>query len=60
MTYVARSGSRIFSAGSLEFTDGVDDLTPRMQGTPSVYDPRLVRFVLNMLRGMTGQAASSR
>ena len=60
VTYVARSGSRIFSAGSLEFTDGFDDLTPRMQGTPSVYDPRLVRFVLNMLRGMTGQAASSR
>jgi hypothetical protein len=60
VTYVARSGARIFSAGSLDFVAGIDDLGTRINGAPRYYDARRVRFVVNMLRGMTGQAASSR
>jgi hypothetical protein len=55
VTYVARSGARIFSAGSLEFVNGIDDISARMSGGPSFVDGRLQKFVLNMLRGMTGQ-----
>jgi hypothetical protein len=55
VTYVARSGARIFSAGSLNFVSALDDLGSRMSGTPSVANPRVQRFVLNMLRGMSGQ-----
>ena len=55
VTYVARSGARIFSAGSLNFVAGLDDLGPRMSGAPSYEDLRLQKFVLNMLRGMMGQ-----
>ena len=59
VTYVARSGARIFSAGSLEFVAGIDGIGSRMSGTPSRVDPRLQRFVLNMLRGMSGQTPAS-
>jgi ATP-dependent 26S proteasome regulatory subunit len=52
---VARSGARIFSAGSLEFVNGIDDIAARMSGTASHVDQRVQRFVLNMLRGMSGQ-----
>ena len=55
VTYVARSGARIFSAGSLEFVNGIDDISARMSGGPSFVDRRVQKFVLNMLRGMTGQ-----
>jgi hypothetical protein len=55
VTYVARSGARIFSAGSLNFVAGIDRLGPRIAGTKPVADPRLEKFVLNMLRGMSGQ-----
>jgi hypothetical protein len=55
VTYVARSGARIFSAGSLEFVNGIDDISARMSGTASQVDQRVQRFVLNMLRGMSGQ-----
>jgi len=60
VTYVARSGARIFSAGSLNFVAGIDGLGVRMSGAPNYVDRRLVRFVLTMLRGMSGQAESSR
>ena len=55
VTYVARSGARIFSAGSLEFVNGIDDISARMSGGPSFVDRRVQKFVLNMLRGMTSQ-----
>jgi hypothetical protein len=55
VTYVARSGARIFSAGSLEFVNGIDDISARMSGTANHVDKRVQRFVLNMLRGMSGQ-----
>ena len=55
VTYVARSGARIFSAGSLAFVNGIDDIAARMNGTASHVDQRVQRFVLNMLRGMSGQ-----
>ncbi len=56
VTYVARSGARIFSAGSLNFVAGIDGIGARIQGRPSLVDPRVQRFVLNMLHGMSGQA----
>ena len=59
VTYVARSGARIFSAGSLEFVNGIDDIAARMSGTASHVDQRVQRFVLNMLRGMSGQTPAS-
>jgi len=55
VTYVARSGARIFSAGSLDFVNGIDDISARTSGGPSFVDRRVQKFVLNMLRGMTGQ-----
>jgi hypothetical protein len=55
VTYIARSGARIFSAGSLDFVNGIDDISARVNGVPGNVDTRLQRFVLNMLRGMSGQ-----
>ena len=59
VTYIARSGSRVFAAGSLNLANGLDSIMLDMAGQPSQVDPRLQRFALNMFRGMTGQAASS-
>jgi hypothetical protein len=55
VTYVARSGARVFSAGSLNFVAALDDLGSRVSGAPSFADTRVQKFVLNMLRGMSGQ-----
>lgn len=55
VTYIARSGARIFSAGSLDFVNALDDLGARLSGAASVVDSRVQKFVLNMLRGMSGQ-----
>ena len=63
VTYVARSGAKIFSAGSLNFSWGLDDVWQRRMGQPSLVDPRLQRFVRNMLKDLAGSqrlAASSR
>ncbi len=62
VTYVARSGSRIFSAGSLNFTWALDGIWQRMLGQPAFVDPRMQRFTRTMLDGLSGrqEAASSR
>ena len=54
VTYTARSGAQIFSAGSLDFVGGLDDMGGRIPGGTSREDPRLERFVLNMLKELTG------
>ena len=59
VTYIARSGSRVFAAGSLNLANGLDSIMQDMAGQPSQVDRRLQRFALNMFRGMTGQSASS-
>jgi hypothetical protein len=59
VTYVARSGARIFSAGSLNFNAGLDGISERISGAPSLVDVRLQRFVRNMLSGMSGQTPAS-
>lgn len=61
VTYVARSGARIFSAGSLNFTWALDGIWQHMLGQPTFVDRRMQRFVRTMLDGMSGrQEASSR
>ena len=61
VTYVARSGARIFSAGSLNLTWALDDVWQRWLGQPSLVNRRMQRFVRTMLDGMSGrQEASSR
>ena len=54
VTYVARSGARVFAAGSLNLANGLDPIMLDMAGQQSLVDPRLQRFTLNMFRGMTG------
>src|SRR5207302_5386 len=44
--YTALSGARIFSAGSLNFTKGLDDFVEHA-GARASGDPRLERFVRN-------------
>jgi hypothetical protein len=46
--YTASSGARVFSAGSLNFTHGLDDFTPHTTAKPPG-DPRLERFMQNAL-----------
>jgi hypothetical protein len=50
VTYSAPSGARVFSAGSLAFTQGLDELG----GTA---DPRLERFVRNVLDDLSAPPA---
>ena len=54
VTYVSRSGAKVFSAGSLNFSWGLDDIWQRWMGQPSLVDPRLQRFVHNMLQDLAG------
>lgn len=61
VTYTAPSGARVFSAGSIDFSWGLDGfarslgtaLTPAPDRYPP--DPRLQRFVRNMLDDMAGR-----
>jgi hypothetical protein len=50
--YVAASGARVFSAGSLEFTRGLDDFS-LPSGQAASGDPRLERFLQNALSDLT-------
>ena len=47
--YVADSGARVFSAGSMRFAWGLDAFTPPTQGNPTTPLPALQQFVRNML-----------
>lgn len=47
--YVAPSGARVASVGTLEFGSGIDDVTQRISGQPSRVNPRLQRFLGNAL-----------
>ena len=47
--YVAPSGARVASAGTLELGVAVDDVAQRMYGQPSLVDPRMQRFLGNAL-----------
>jgi hypothetical protein len=47
--YIAPSGSKVASVGTLELGAGVDDIWQRMTGQPSLVDPRLQRFLANAL-----------
>lgn len=53
--YVAPSGARVFSSGSLQFSWGLDGLRP--DGTTGVADPRLQHFMANALDDLTRPAA---
>jgi hypothetical protein len=48
--YIATSGARIFSAGSLQFVWGLDDFRT---GAPGHADPRLQQFMRNAIADMT-------
>jgi hypothetical protein len=54
--YVADSGARVFSAGSLRFAWGLDALTPPTQGSPTTPLPALQQFVRNLLADLTRPA----
>ena len=47
--YVADSGARVFSSGSMRFAWGLDAFTPPTQGRPTSPLPALQQFVRNML-----------
>lgn len=47
--YVAASGARVASAGTLELGRSIDDVVQRMSGQPSMVDPRMQRFLANAL-----------
>jgi hypothetical protein len=51
--YVAASGARVFSAGSLQFVWGLDDYRT---GAPGSADPRLQQFMRNAIADMTAPA----
>jgi hypothetical protein len=55
--YVAPSGARVFAAGSLQFSWGLDDFGLTSMGHAQPADPRLQQFVRNMLADMTRPAA---
>jgi len=48
--YVAASGARVFSAGSLQFVWGLDNFRT---GAPGTADPRLQQFMRNAIADMT-------
>ena len=49
MRYVADSGARVFSSGSMQFAWGLDDFSTRAYGHPTGVDPRLQQFMRNAL-----------
>ncbi len=51
--YVAPSGARVFSAGSLQFVWGLDDYRT---GSPGTADPRLQQFMRNAIADLTAPA----
>src|SRR4051794_30268696 len=53
--YVAPSGARVFSSGSLQFAWGLDDLRP--DDSTGVPDPRFQRFMTNALDDLTRPAS---
>ena len=53
--YTAASGARVFSAGTLNFSHGLDDFQ-RHPGVPPTGDPRLERFMENALADLTRPA----
>ncbi len=55
--YVADSGARVFSAGSLRFAWGLDAFAPPTQGRPTTPVPALQQFVRNMLADLMRPAA---
>jgi hypothetical protein len=52
--YVASSGARVFSAGSLQFVWGLDDYRT---GAPGTADPRLQQFMRNAIVELTAPPA---
>jgi hypothetical protein len=55
--YVAPSGARVFSAGSLQFSWGLDLWHPPSRATPHPALPALQQFLRNALADMTRPAA---
>jgi hypothetical protein len=55
--YVAESGARVFTAGSLRFAWGLDASAPPTQGRPTNPLPALQQFVRNMLADLMRPAA---
>ncbi len=51
--YVARSGARVFSAGSLQFAWGLDTFLTEERGHTAPADPRLQQFMRNALADLT-------
>jgi hypothetical protein len=54
--YTAPSGARVFAAGSLQFSWGLDTFSAPAGSTP---DPRLQRFVRNAIADLTDRRARS-
>ncbi len=54
VTWTSHSGGRIFAAGSLNLSWGLDDIWQRWLGQPSLVDARLQLFVRNMLHDLAG------
>jgi hypothetical protein len=54
--YVAPSGARVFSSGSLQFAWGLDTFATEEQGHSAPPDPRLQRFMRNALDDLTRPA----
>ena len=55
--YVAPSGARVFSAGSLQFSWGLDTWHPPSRATPYLALPALQQFMRNALADLTRPAA---
>ena len=55
--FVAPSGARVFSAGSLQFSWGLDDWHPPSRATPYPALPALQQFMRNALADLTRPAA---
>ena len=58
--YTAASGARVFSAGSLELGWSLDDYRVNGDGVDTPVDPRMQRFVKNVLADLMQPAAPSR
>lgn len=58
--YTAVSGARVFSAGSLELGWSLDDYRVNGDGADTPVDPRMQRFVNNVLAELMHPAAPSR
>jgi hypothetical protein len=51
--YIAPSGARVFSSGSLQFTWGLDTFMTQERGNSAPADPRLQQFMRNALKDLT-------